>query len=237
MERNDPRGWALWPLPLLAGLVPAIAALAALWLSIALDLVPPCNPLFDGCVSISRAARHGLPNHVFRALVLPAAVLQALTWVLCARWLAQAGSDARTTLRVLPWLGVLVGVSLVVYGTFLGTEGIAYRWLRRYGVVVYFGFSYLNMLLVSGALWRVVRAGGMKAPARLERWLIALCAVTLAIALIAVFVPPLLDDEGIKDRLENILEWYVALALTLFFAALAWLWRRGRFSASWEPDR
>lgn len=237
MERNEPRGWPLWPLPLLAGLVPAIAAFTALLLSIALDLVPACNPMLDGCVSISRAARHGLPNHVFRALMLPAAVLQALTWVLCASWLAQAGSDARTTLRVLPWLGLLVGVSLVVYGTFLGTEGIAYRWLRRYGVVVYFGFSYLNMLLVSGALWGVVRAGRMKPPARLERWLIALCAVTLAIALIEVFVPPLLDDEGIKDRLENILEWYVALALTLFFAALAWLWRRGRFSASWEPDR
>ncbi len=234
MDRHDARGWALWPLPLAAGLMPACAALAALGLSIALDLVPACNPLLDGCVSISRAARHGLPNHVFRALVLPAAVLQALTWVLCASWLAQAGSDARATLRVLPWLGVLVGVSLVVYGTFLGTEGIAYRWLRRYGVVVYFGFSYLNMLLVSGALWRAVRVGTMRPPARLEQWLIGLCVITLVIALIAVLVPPLLDDEGIKDRLENILEWYVALALTLFFGALSWLWRSGRYSVRWE---
>jgi hypothetical protein len=231
--RNDGRGWPLWPLPLLAGLVPAIAALAALWLSSALGLIPDCNPLLDGCVSISRAARHALPNHIFRALVLPAAVLQALTWMLCASWLRQAGSDARATLRALPWLGLLVGLSLIVYGSFLGTEGIAYRWLRRYGVIVYFGFSYLNMLLVSSAVWRAARAGGLKPPARLDRWLIALCAVTLLIALAEVFVPPLIANEDFKDRLENIIEWYVALALTLFFLALAWLWRKARYSVTW----
>lgn len=228
---------ALWPLPLIAGLAPALAALAALWLSFTLDLIPVCNPLLDGCVSISRAARHDLPNHVFRAVVLPSAVLQALTWVLCASWLGRAGSDARATLRVLPWLGVMVGLSLVVYGTFLGTEGQVYRWLRRYGVIFYFGFSYLNMLLVSRALWRLARAGAMTPPARLDLWLIVLCAVTLAIALIGVFAPSAIDDENLKDRLENLIEWYVALALTLFFTALAWLWRFGRYSVSWKSDR
>jgi len=233
MDPNSARGWKLWPLPLAAGLLPALAALVALWLAIALGIIPSCNPLLDGCVSISRAARHDLPNHVFRALVLPAAVLQGATWVLCASWLARAGSDARTTLRVLPWLGVLVALSLVTYGTFLGTEGQVYRWLRRYGVILYFGFSYLNMLLVSAALWRLARAGAIEPPARLHRWLIFLCAITLAIALAEVFVPPLIDDPDFKDRLENIIEWYVALALTLFFAALAWLWRDARYRVTW----
>jgi len=40
---------------------------------------PACNPYLEGCVSISRAARHGLPNHLFKALVLPAAALQGVT--------------------------------------------------------------------------------------------------------------------------------------------------------------
>lgn len=221
----------LWPLPLLAGLVPAIAALAALLLSIALDLVPPCNPFLDGCVSISRAARHDLPNHVFRALVLPAAVLQALTWMLCAAWLARSGSDARATLRVLPWLGLLAGLSLVLYGTFLGTDGQIYRWLRRYGVVCYFGLSYLGMLLASQAVWRLARAGSLSPPARLDRGLIVLCAAMLVIGLVEIFAPPLLDNEALKDRLENLLEWYVGLGLTLFFLALSWLWRHTRFHA------
>ncbi len=239
-DRNAGPASVLWPLPLIGGLLPAIAAALALWLSFALDLIPPCNPFLDGCVSISRAARHDLPNHVFRALVLPAAVLQGLTWLLCAGWLKGLGADARGTLRLLPWLGILAGVFLVLYGTFLGTEGQAYRWMRRYGVIFYFGFTYLCMLVASGALWRLARSGTIVLPARLDRLLIILCAVTLIIGLAQPFVPPLLGSEDLKNRLENMLEWYVALAFTLFFLALAWLWRHVRFSAhleSREPSR
>lgn len=221
----------LWPLPLVAGLLPAVAALAALWLSISLDLIPACNPFFDGCVSISRAGRHDLPNHVFRALVLPAAVLQGLTWLLCAAWLRGMESEQRVMLRVLPWLGVLAAVFLVLYGTFLGTEGQAYRWMRRYGVIFYFGFTFICMLIASGALWRLARAEAIAPPVRLDRWLLVLCAVTLIIGLTQVFAPPLLDSADLKNRFENILEWYAALAFTLFFLALAWLWRHTRFNA------
>ena len=233
MQRDDgPRSaYPLWPLPLTAGLLPALAGLTALWLSIELGLVPPCNPLLDGCVSISRAARYDLPNHIYRALVLPAAVLQGLTWMLCAAWLKGMDTEARWQLRMLPWLGVLAGVFLIFYGTFLGTEGQAYRWMRHYGVIFYFGFTYLCMLIASGALWRLARAGLTTPPARLDWLLPGLCAITLVIGLTQAFVPQFLDSEDLKNRLENILEWYAALSFTLFFLALAWLWRHARFNA------
>ena len=86
------RPHALWLIPLIAGLLPAIAALLAMHLSARLELIPACNPFIEGCVSISRAARRELPNHVFRALVLPAAALQALTWLLCTAWLKRLGA-------------------------------------------------------------------------------------------------------------------------------------------------
>ena len=233
MQRDDdPRSASpLWALPLVAGLLPAIASLTALWLSIELGLISPCNPLLDGCVSISRAGRHDLPNHVFRALVLPAGVLQAMTWMLCAAWLKGIDTEVRRLLRILPWLGVLAGVFLILYGTFLGTEGQAYRWMRHYGVIFYFGFTYLCMVIASGALWRLAHAGLMKLPARLDWLLPGLCAITLVVGLTQAFVPQFLDSEDLKDQLENILEWYAALSFTLFFLALAWLWRRTRFSA------
>jgi len=138
---------------------------------------------------------------------------------------------ARGWLRVLPWLGVLAGAFLVLYGTFLGTEGQAYRWMRRFGVIFYFGFTYLCMLIASGALWRLSHSGTIALPARLDRLLVALCVVTLAIGLVQVFAPPILDSPELKNRLENLLEWYAALAFTLFFVALAWVWRHARFSA------
>lgn len=221
---------ALWPLPLFAGLLPAVAALAALGLSIALGLVPACIPFFDGCVSISRAARHDLPNHLFRALVLPAAALQGITWLLCAAWLRALDPEARRLLRVLPWLGVAACCFLVLYGTFLGTDGQAYRWMRRFGIIFYFGFTFLCMLITSGALWRLARAGTIALPARLDRALVGLCAVTLAVGLVQVLVPPLFDSAELKYRLENALEWYAALAFTLFFLALAWIWRSARMT-------
>ena len=163
--------------------------------------------------------------------MLPAAVLQALTWMLCAAWLKGLQADTRGWLRALPWLGVLAGAFLVLYGTFLGTEGQAYRWMRRYGVIFYFGFTYICMLIASGALWRLSRSGIAALPAQLDRWLMALCAVTLLIGLVQVFAPPLLGSADLKNRLENVLEWYAALAFTLFFLALAWAWRRARLSA------
>lgn len=227
----------LWPLPLAAGLLPAVAALTALWISIELGLIPPCNPLLDGCVSISRAGRHDLPNHIFRALVLPAAVLQGLTWMLCAAWLKGMDTEARKLLRILPWLGVLAGVFLILYGTFLGTDGLAYRFMRRQGITFYFGFTYLCMVIASGALWRLARAGLMALPARLDWLLPGVCAITLVVGLTQAFGPLFLDGEDLKDRLANLMEWYAGLSFTLFFFALSWLWQRTRFSVQLASGR
>jgi len=233
MQRDD--GWLsetpLWLLPLLAGLIPPIAALTALWLSIELGLIAPCNPLLDGCVSISRAARHDLPNYIFRALVLPAAVLQGMTWMLCAAWLRGMDTEARTLTRVLPWLGVLAALFLIVYGSFLGTEGMMYRFMRRQGITFYFGFTYLCMVITTGGLWRLAQAGLMALPARLDWVLIGVCAITLVVGLTQAFGPLFLDRADLKDRLGNLMEWYAAGSFTLFFFALAWLWWRARFSA------
>ena len=212
----------LWPLPLAAGLAPAIAISVAFWISVAEGYVVPCNPFFDGCVSLSRAARHGLANHVFRAILLPAAALQAITWILCATWLRRLGATGSSP-GWLPWLGTLAAVFVVVYGTFLGSEGPAYQWMRRYGITVYFGCTFLGMLVATRHLpW-----------ARWRGWLGAMLAITLAMGLANYFLAPWLGAET-KNRVENILEWFAGLAFTSYFCALAWLWRRTSFDSSFS---
>ena len=52
-------------------------------------------------------------------------------------------------------LGVVSAFALAVYATFLGTEGDIYRFLRRYGVIVYFGFGYLAQLALMRRALRV----------------------------------------------------------------------------------
>ncbi|MBI3916690.1 MAG: hypothetical protein HY322_06750 [Betaproteobacteria bacterium] len=220
----------LWALPAAAGMVPAVAAIAAWGLSVHLGIIPYCNPLIDGCVSISRAARHDLPNHVFRALLLPAAVLQALTWMLCRPWLRHLGARG-PLMGALPWLGAAAAAFLVLYGTFLGTEGDAYRWMRRYGIVFYFGLTFLCMVSATGALSYLARAGVRIRPGWIDRILITVCVITLAAGLVSVLVPHVLEDGTAKNRIENVIEWNVALAFTLFFLLLAWLWRGTQFAA------
>jgi hypothetical protein len=217
-------GWPAWPLPLLAGLLPLVGTVVAYTLSVRLGLIEACNPFIDGCVSISRAARHGLPNHWFRALLLPAAALQALCWLLCGAWLRTLDAEPTRKLRALPWIGIAAALFLVLYGTFLGTEGEAYRWMRRYGVMLYFGGTCIGMLIVSGASQGVAHRARVVA-----RALLALCMALPLLGLANAFAPLFHADEQTRAALENSTEWWGGLIFTLFFFAIAWLWHASRF--------
>lgn len=214
----------LWPLALLAGLMPLAATGVAWAVSTAEGLIPACNPFIDGCVSVSRAARHGLPNHLFRAVVLPAAALQGLCWLLAARWLATLLPPYRLLAALAP-LGLVASVALVLYGAFLGTEGAVYRWLRQYGTVIYFGGTCICLLITGGGVQRAVAAGRLT----LARWVehamvwLALALVSLGLANAAVAA---LFGDPIKGRMENVTEWWGALIFVLGFFALALAWRR-----------
>jgi hypothetical protein len=218
------RGVPLWPLALLAGLMPAAAALVAFALSVQMQLVPGCNPFIDGCVSISRAARHDLPNHLFRALMLPAATLQGLVWLLAAHWLRGA-LGPRRDLHALAALGVAAALALVLYASFLGTEGAAYRLLRQYGTVVYFGFTCLCMLLLGQGVQALARQGGSGLPRWLVRCHVALACTLVALGLGNAIVAALLSPAA-KARAENLTEWWGALTFVLCFCALAAMWAR-----------
>lgn len=205
-------GWPLWPLPLLCVLLPVAAAHLGWWASTVHGLIPGCNPYLDGCVSISRASRHGLGNLLFRMLMLPAATLQGLCWIAAAAW--AAGQGPRT--RWPAWLGCVAAIALVLYAAFLGSEGRAYELLRRYGIYFYFGCSYL-------ALLAVLRRLGPGCPARMPLMTVAWGCMAFGLASVAVRYA--VQEAALRDRLENLLEWHTALWLTAGFAVLAWAWR------------
>jgi hypothetical protein len=212
----------LWPLPLVAGLLPAIAVLLALALY-AGEGGSSCNPFIGDCASISRMARHGLASHLFRALVLPGAVLQGLTWLAAAHTFAAAGITRRDAF-LLALLGVCAGVSLVVYGSFLGVDGGVHRSLRRWGTLIYFGGTYLAMLIFARASQRLHAAHRLVLPRTHGRVMLALLAFIAAIGLFHVFASVV--SAALEDRIENHTEWWGALALTLNFVTMASLWRR-----------
>src|SRR5690606_35552238 len=70
--------YPVWTLPLSIAVLLVAAVHLAWWLSLRGGHVPACMPYLEGCTSISRAARHGPGNHVFRLMVLPCSALLAL---------------------------------------------------------------------------------------------------------------------------------------------------------------
>lgn len=222
-DRSAASAWRLGWLPLAAGLLPAVGVVIAFSLAVTEGQFAGCNPLLEGCVSISRAARHGLGNILFRSFLLPAAVLQAAVWCLAPAWLRTVDPDARR-LAWVPWLGVAAALFLILYGSFLGTEGAGYRWMRRYGVIFYFGFTAILMLGLGGAVRRSAQAA-----AGLGYWPALLLASVIALPLagaINSLAPLLMTDAEALDRFENATEWWAGLAFTVYFVILALLWRR-----------
>jgi hypothetical protein len=113
----------------------------------------------------------------------------------------------------------------VLYGNFLGTDGQTYRWLRRYGTVVYFGSTCVAMLLVGRALQRLHADARLQLPRAHERVLLVLLALIVTLGL-GNALAGLWADAALKDRIENATEWWGSLGLTLAFVTLASLWRR-----------
>ena len=207
----------LWPVPLVIAATLVVATHLAWWVSMQAGHIPYCIPYLEGCTSISRAARHGLGNHLFRLMVLPCALLVFLHWWLAGRWLRMRGGSGALMLL----LGAVGALALAVYATFLGTEGEAYRFLRRYGVIVYFGCSYLAQLLF---LRRARMTGPFDPFARAG--MLAVCAAMLALGLVHVVVAALIGGSPLQDRLENVFEWHLGVLLVCWFLAHARLWWR-----------
>lgn len=223
MEREC-RRWPLAPLGLLTGAIPIAAAHLVLVVSVAFGHIDGCNPYLDGCTSISRAGRFGLANALFKALMLPYATLLALYWFACAEWLRGLGSARSTATRWIPWLGLVSALFLVLYATFLGSDGDGYRLMRRYGVFVYFGFNFIAQLLLTG---RLAALSTSRIPAWIVRAKVTLCVIVLSFGLVNVAAGAVLHDP---DAVRNVMEWWAALLMTCYYLLTWRAWRADGFS-------
>ena len=209
-----------WLLPLAVAALPFVATHVALVLSIEAGNVPGCVPYLTGCTSISRAARHGLANDLFQLVMVPVALLHALNWALARRWFASSHPSPRAAASLLP-LGLVAAMALAVYAYALGTEGDFYQWMRRFGITFYFGCTYLAQLVFAHRLGQIDRPQGIE-----YRAMSAIAMVLLAMGITSVAASATVTDDALKDAIENVLEWNLALLMTVWFLLQARLWRR-----------
>lgn len=214
-HRRVPAAW----IATAAGALPLTAVHACLIVSIAVGTVAPCLPYLDGGTSISRACRGEPAVHLFRALVLPSTAAIAATWWIADAWLERerlAGPRAR---RWMLALGVIGALFLVLYASFLGTQGPTYRLMRRFGVYLFFAGTSIAELILTVTLARA-------RPSGLEPWvrraMVAACALMLAAGPLNLLAEKLVE----ADRAACFFEWWFALAMIGYPLLLGRAWRR-----------
>jgi hypothetical protein len=211
-----------------AGLVPILSVHAAYAINVAAETVQACNPYWDGCLSVSRAVRSGPGLWLFKAVAVPIALLMVLTW-------RRLGPPVGT--QAVRWLGTLGAAFFVVYALALGTEGDLYRWMRRYGVVFYFGMTGLSQLLVGAALRRHQAPRAPAAAGVARSTYFAVLFLTWGVGIASAFKRRLIDDPTMVDRVQSALEWWFALGLSLGFVALSGVIYQACRSSLEEPKR
>ena len=203
---------------------PVVTVHVSYAVSIAAGIVPACIPYLEGCTSISATGRHGAGYALFKAGMLPSALLLVAYWRLCRDWLLDAGDVDGPGVRSLLWLGVAGALFLMLYTTFLGHKGEVYNVLRRFGVSLNLGFTLLAQLVL---VWRLGRlrattSEGACPPAilRAKTWLLA------TIVLLGIGSIPVSNFIANHDQLENAIEWTFCLLISGFYLLTALAWRR-----------
>jgi hypothetical protein len=159
--------------------------------------------------------------------VIPAAVLLALFWWLCREWLRCLGEPAGSLAgRAIAWIGCLAAAFLVLYAVFLGSPGETYNLLRRYGVSVYFSFSYLAQLILLARLRRLQALGLTRIPPWILGAKTTLAVILLVLGIGSIPVSNLVAD---KDTIENAIEWNFSLLLVLYYLLTWRAWRATGF--------
>lgn len=213
------RAW----LPATIAVLPTATIVVCYRLSAANGYIPDCNPLLEGCTSVSSAGRHGAAYWLFKLGVLPTALLMAVFWRWCRAWVLSLGLGDSTGLKAMRWLGTISAAFLVLYVVFLGSSGEVYAFLRRFGVTIHFSFSYLAQILLLNRLWNARRAGRLPLPDALTTVMFALTLVCFAMALYSLPVGVVIADPD--NVIINVIEWNFAIALIGWYLLPALAWR------------
>ena len=215
-------------------LLPFIISNVVLLISVYEGFIPWCIPYIDGCVSISKAARNGSSLFVFRATMIAYGVLLILFWIYVRQWLHQLYGQRTTIARVILWLGIVGALSLIVYVDFLGTTGEFNRFMRRFGILIYFICVPLAQILLLRQHYHILPSlnkGTINL--KLLQYQLVIIILMLAIGIIsgAMEVMHIKTNES-----ENIAEWNLALLMQLYFLSMVFLWKDYKYYLKNDSD-
>lgn len=185
--------------------------------------IPWCIPYIDGCTTISQAARSGDSIFIFRATMIAYSVLMIWFWIYTKQWLDMLYGHTTNISRSILWLGVVGAISLIVYVDFLGTTGEVNRFMRHYGILIYFICTPLAQILLLRQHYNILPSlqDGIIKPKVLQYQLL----VVILILVVGV-ISGALDVTYTKTyESENIVEWNISLLMQLYFLGMVFIWK------------
>lgn len=210
-------------LPILVFLLPVISINLAYLVASFQAHIPQCIPYFSGCTSISSAGRIMPQKGIFLTGMVPAAILSMQLWYQSEGWFTRDPKRKPSTTLVLT--GALASLCLLVYVATLGIPGDIYRLFRKFGVLLYFGCTFIAQLLLVRRLQQLAIETGDSQHRVLANRLLKLCVLILLCGIVIVPIS-LIEDPVRQKQIENIVEWNYALFLHVYYVVLYPAWRR-----------
>ncbi len=224
-------------LPLITGFAPMFAIHASYLIAIRYGVLPACIPYIEGCTSISATGRYPPSSFLFKSVMMPEAILMAAYWLFSVAWLralsraAGRGDKVGTSIAV---FGIAGAVFLIVYVTFLGTQGPVYDFMRRFGVYLYFLFTVVAQLILVAKVMSVSSSLRIPAVIAITKIQLAVTLIPFALGLLNLVLKAVLEDAVATER---IIEWIFALLMHSYFLLSYFSWRATGYDASFSVER
>ncbi len=223
-------------LPLITGIAPMLAIHASYLIAIRAGILPACIPYLEGCTSISATGRYPPASFLFKSVMMPEAILMAAYWLFSVAWLRALERSAGrrgvggTTIAV---FGVAGALFLIIYVTFLGSEGAVYDFMRRFGVYLYFLFTVVAQLILIGKVMSVSSSLRIPGVVTITKIQLAVTLIPFALGVLNVVLKAILEDAV---AFERIIEWIFALLMHSYFLLSYFSWRATGFDASFSVE-
>lgn len=214
-------------LALIIAILPLLVSNAVYVLSVYEGFNLWCVPYIDGCTTISKAARSGDLIYIFRAIMIAYGILLIWFWIYVQQWLDLLYGHATKISRIILWLGVVGAIFLIVYVDFLGTTGEVNRFMRRYGIMVFFICTPLAQILMLRQHYNILPSlpDGTLQPKVLQYQFLV-----VILMLIIGATSGILDLTQSKTyESENIVEWNFSLLLNMYFLGMIFIWKDYRY--------
>ncbi len=218
-------------LPLVAGLVPVFTVFTCYWIAVHTAGIPSCNPLLDGCTSVSSTGRYEPASFLFKGMMMPQSIVLSAYWLLNVGWVRALerarGGDGNGGVAI-GVVGVTGSLFLILYVTFLGSEVPFYEFMRRYGVYLYFALNVIAQLMLVYKVLPYARTWVAPGFLRVTRLQLFLAWVPFAMGILNLVLKATLEESR---PAENRIEWTFAMLMQAYFLLTYWSWRETGFSA------